>query len=208
MNPSRDAGGPAGSAGLTLQGLADNDGTELTALLTRCARSDAAALRDLYVSEAPRLLGLLMRMLRHRDQAEDALQDVFCQIWQRAAQYDPGRGHPLAWMQSMARYRAIDLLRSRRTLEPLGDDDELASAAAASQETLTDGGDEHAAGFAAGALDRCFDRLSENQQRCIRLAYFRGLTHEEVAGAVQSPLGTVKSWIRRALDSLRECMSP
>src|SRR5499425_3643880 len=103
------------------------DGAELEALLSRCAAGDRAALETLYARVAPILLAVLIRMLRRRDAAEDALQDVFVSVWQRARQFDPIRGRPLAWLVSMARYRAIDLQRAARpalalsevsTLEP------------------------------------------------------------------------------------------
>src|SRR5215468_5480471 len=90
------------------------DGAELEALLARCAAGDRSALEPLYARVAPILLAVLIRMLRRRDVAEDALQDVFVSVWQRARQFDPIRGRPLAWLVSMARYRAIDLQRARR----------------------------------------------------------------------------------------------
>jgi len=90
------------------------DGAELEMLITRCAAGDAAALETLYSRTAPILLAILMRMLKRRDAAEDALQDVFVSVWQRARQFDPIRGRPLAWLISMARYRAIDLQRASR----------------------------------------------------------------------------------------------
>src|SRR5262249_57328799 len=90
------------------------DGAELEALLSRCGSGDGAALETLYAQVAPILLGVLMRILRRRDAAEDALQDVFVSVWQRARQFDPIRGRALAWLVSMARYRAIDLQRATR----------------------------------------------------------------------------------------------
>src|SRR6516225_10765301 len=90
------------------------DGAELEALLVRCAAGDRSALESLYTRVAPILLAVLIRMLRRRDVAEDALQDVFVSVWQRAHQFDPIRGRALAWLVSMARYRAIDLQRAAR----------------------------------------------------------------------------------------------
>src|SRR6516165_6951107 len=90
------------------------DGAELEALLSRCAAGDRSALETLYARVAPILLAVLLRMLRRRDAAEDALQDVFVSVWQRARQFDPIRGRALAWLVSMARYRAIDLQRATR----------------------------------------------------------------------------------------------
>jgi RNA polymerase sigma-70 factor (ECF subfamily) len=90
------------------------DRAELEALLSRCAAGEAAALETLYARVAPILLAILMRMLKRRDLAEDVLQDVFVKVWQQASQFDPIRGRPLAWLVSMARYRAIDLQRAAR----------------------------------------------------------------------------------------------
>ena len=179
----------------------------LAELLARCARADAPALQDLYQRAAPRRLGCRLRMLRHRDLAEDALQDVFVQIWQRAAQFDPVRGHPLSWMMTMARYRAIDLMRARRATQSLDEADPGGTAALAAL-VSPDTSDDYTSLRTTEILDHCFGRLSDPQQQCLTLAYFSGLSHEEVASTVRSPLGTVKSWIRRGLESLRECMSP
>ncbi len=149
---------------------------ELSELLLRCARRDSRALEQLYVRVAPQLLGCLVRILRQRDRAEDALQDVFVQVWQRAAQFDPVRGEPLAWLMSMARYRAIDLLRSSRPVRSLDDEDTAYTGADASERN--DPADEYVAGHSALALERCFARLSRDQQRCLMLAYFEGLDEE------------------------------
>ena len=207
MTLSYSAGTGRGSGRLSFTtGEPDSDTEILRALLARCAAADASALEEVYLRAGPLLLGCLMRILRQRDRAEDALQDVFVQIWQRAGQFDPQRGHPLAWMISMARYRAIDMARATRPTRSLDDVDHDGGIERALSDT-DDPTEEYAAGHATQALDHCFSRLSEAQQTCIRLAFLRGLSHEEVAGAVRSPLGTVKSWIRRALVSLRECMS-
>src|SRR5262249_56893445 len=88
------------------------DGAELEALLSRCGAGDRAALETLYARVAPILLAVLLRMLKRRDAAEDALQDVFVSVWQRARQFDPIRGRALAWLVSMRRYRTIDLQRA------------------------------------------------------------------------------------------------
>jgi RNA polymerase sigma-70 factor (ECF subfamily) len=181
----------------------DAEAAELRALLARCGSGDGAALERLYERVAPRLLGCLVRILRDRDRAEEALQDVFVQIWQRARQYEPARGQPLAWLLSMARYRAIDLVRATRPVRPF-EEGELESLATPDS---ADPADELALAHSTSALDRCLALLTDNQRRCLNLAFFGGLSHDEVAANIRSPLGTVKSWIRRGLESLRECMS-
>src|SRR5579872_1705282 len=168
--------------------------TELEALIAACARRDSTALRRLYTLAAPKLFGCMVRILRRRALAEEALQDVFVAIWQRAAQYDASRGRPWAWLISIARYRAIDVLRNERVelyreaeLENLP---ELAVAAESS-----------AAGsrWTAAALVRCLGLLSIEQRRGIELAFINGRSHAQIAQIIGQPLGTVKSWIRRGL---------
>jgi len=151
------------------------DGAELEALLARCAAGDRSALETLYARVAPLLLAVLLRILRRRDAAEDALQDVFVSVWQRARQFDPIRGRALAWLVSMARYRAIDLQRATRPAVALSEVSTL-------------------------------EPQLQSQRRCLMLAYEEGLTHSEIARAVNEPLGTVKSWVRRSLIALRRCL--
>ena len=163
----------------------------LEPLLRRCAARDAAALDELYRLTAPRLLAVLMRMLRIRAQAEDALQDVYVRVWQQAAQFDDQKGRVMAWLVSIARNRAIDLQRAQRTTVLL-DAAELAGA-----EQLR---------VAAESDDTEFSAASRALQRCLVLAYQHGLTQERIAQATGEALGTVKSWMRRGLQSLRVCM--
>jgi len=174
---------------------------ELEALLARCAAGDRSALESLYTRVAPILLAVLIRMLRRRDVAEDALQDVFVSVWQRAQQFDPIRGRPLAWLVSMARYRAIDLQRARRPAVALTEvsalEPQLQSAGPG------ESGDLYGMG---GPLLRCLEQIAAPQRRCLVLAYEDGLTHSEIARAVNEPLGTVKSWMRRSLTALRRCL--
>lgn len=167
------------------------------ALLLRCAARDAHALEKLYELVAPLLFGLLLRMLRRRAVAEEALQDVFISIWQRAGQYRSERGSALPWLIGMTRNRAIDLLRHERTapvLMPEPPESELAAEAT------------EAPPEPAGMIEHCLGQLSNDQQQCLQFAYVNGRSHQEIAQLTRTPLGTVKSWIRRALVSLRECL--
>jgi RNA polymerase sigma-70 factor (ECF subfamily) len=166
-------------------------------MLRACARGDAGALEALYELVAPQLFGLLVRMLRRRALAEEALQDVFLAIWRGAGQYQPGRGSALAWVTCMARYRAIDLLRRERLAPVLMP--EPPDIPAAEGEVVESPATSH-------ALTRCLARLSDDQQRCLQFAYVGGRSHDEIAELTGKALGTVKSWIRRGLLSLRECL--
>jgi RNA polymerase sigma-70 factor (ECF subfamily) len=174
---------------------------QLQALLDRCAAADSSALERLYELASPLLFACLTRILRRRALAEEALQDVFVSIWQRAGQFQSGRGRPMAWMMSIARYRAIDLLRHERSAPVLVPD--LPERAEAVDESK----DEPASWMpTTGLLERCLTLLNDQQRSCLELAYVGGNSHEDIARLTGNPLGTVKSWIRRGLRSLRKCL--
>lgn len=172
----------------------------LRGLLDRCAVGDSRALQPLYELAAPLLFGCLTRILRRRALAEEALQDVFVSIWQRAGQFSALRGKPMAWMISIARYRAIDLLRHERSAPVLVPD--LPEQAAQEEQ------DGDLCGWLPGSalLERCLQLLTDHQRRCLELAFVGGNSHEDISRLTGNPLGTVKSWIRRGLQSLRQCL--
>lgn len=174
---------------------------EIEGLLVRCASDDRQALESLYRLTSARLLGVLFRILRHRELAEDALQDVFVRVWQRARQYDVYKGRPMAWLVSIARYRAIDVVRSNRILLPLDHPDDEPGIELAVEPALPAESNRTRA-----TLERCLGLLSDTQRRCVTLAFVNGLSHEEISTTIGSPLGTIKSWVRRGLLSLRECL--
>lgn len=181
---------------------ADADNAELGALLQRCAARDRSALQALYARVAPQLLGCIQRILRRRDLAEDALQDVFIRIWQQAGQFDQHRGRALAWLVTIARYRAIDLQRAQRPMllidqDPLPDDERLQTPSSAEDVEFA---------VTGTTLQRCLAALGNRQRRCLELAYQQGLTQDQIALTIGEPLGTVKSWVRRGLQALRRCM--
>ena len=189
--------------GVVVNSMRDADSAfeqQLQDLLARCAASDQSALQRLYELVAPALFACLIRMLRRKALAEEALQDVFVSIWQRAGQFQSARGRPMAWMMSIARYRAIDLLRHER----------LAPVAVAEPPEGSDAGEGSPEATpwwpATGLLERCLGLLSEQQRQCLQLAYVGGHSHDDIARLIGSPLGTVKSWIRRGLQSLRHCL--
>jgi len=171
---------------------------ELAQLLQRCAAQDSAAFRMLYDKTSPILFARLLRMLRRRSVAEEALQDVYVRIWERAAQFEMNRGRALAWMVTIARYCAIDLMRRERLT--LVSDDALAEFP---DESAVEGlGIEKPNHF-----DDCIGRLNEKTRECLTLAFVEGRSHDEIARLTTNPLGSVKSWIRRGLLSLKECLS-
>ncbi len=178
------------------------EGDDVEALLGRCALRDEDAFADLYRLVSARVLGVLLRMLKNRALAEEALQDVMVRIWQRADQFVAYRGRALAWIMSIARYRAIDLLRAQRVHIGLDDapEESLEDATAAELVEVT------SSQRSRLALDDCFRRLTPEQQRCLSLAYVDGYSQDEIATTISSPLGTVKSWVRRGLASLKHCL--
>lgn len=178
------------------------DNTALEALLRRCAERDQSALGTLYENVGPQLMAILMRILRNRALAEDALQDVFLRIWQQAAQFDELRGRAMAWMVSIARNRAIDMQRATRVTVML----DAAELAGAKQLQVIGESDSAEFGAARRALRRCLETLGAAQRQCVILAYQHGLTQERISQSIGQPLGSVKSWVRRGLQSLRTCM--
>ena len=178
------------------------DGTELEELLRRCALRDAGALQMLYMRTAPQLLAILVHMLGTRAVAEDALQEVFVRIWQQAAQFDCIKGRAMAWMVAIARNRAIDLQRVSRPMLTL----DAAELAGAEQLRVEGPADNVEFSAASAALQRCLELLVAPQRQCLLLAYQRGLTQDQIALSIGQPLGTVKSWVRRGLQSLKACL--
>jgi len=175
---------------------------EVARLLVACARQDRRAFQRLYELTAPQLLACLIRLLRNRALAEDALQDVFVQVWRRAAQFQGERGSSWGWLIAIARYRAIDLQRRERR---------LAAGGAEGIEGVADDREPHDSLMtlghrAAANLDGCLRALQQRQRDCILLSYQNGMTHAEVADCIGEPLGSVKSWIRRGLVALRRCL--
>jgi len=170
---------------------------ELAQLLQRCAAQDSAAFRTLYDKTSAILFARLLRMLRRRSVAEEVLQDVYVRIWQRAAQFEMKRGKPLAWMVTIARYCAIDLMRRERV--SLVSDDGI-------EEVADDVGGEPGGFDKPNNFDFCIGQLNENTRKCLTLAFVEGRSHDEIARVTANPLGSVKSWIRRGLLALKECM--
>ncbi|MBU6499836.1 MAG: sigma-70 family RNA polymerase sigma factor, partial [Rhodospirillales bacterium] len=160
---------------------------------------DRSALRALYETQAARLLGLAVRITGQPSLAADAVHDTFVQVWENAERYDPGRGSVEAWLTGLLRFRAIDTLRSRAR--------DVAAEAAPELTDPDPGPMERLLSTAEGAsLYRCLDRLEPRQRQVITLAYVQGLSHGDLALRLATPLGTVKSWIRRGLASLRGCL--
>lgn len=194
----------------------DRSGTppELAALLARTGLGDRAAFAALYRATSAHLLGVVLRINPDRGQAEDVLQETFVNVWRGAGGFDAARAQPLTWLTSIARNGAIDSLRRAKTRVRTvsshvaaadgGDDVDLADRVASD-----DAGPLELLQQAAEKRDvvHCVGRLSSEQQQCVALAYYQGLSHSEVADHLAQPLGTVKSWLRRALLALKDCLA-
>lgn len=170
-------------------------------LLHSIARRDEAALASLYDRYRLILFGLLVRILGSREEAEDILQEVFIQVWRRAADFDEQRGKPFTWLVTLARSRAIDRLRQLSARERL--------ATAHAQEAPAEASDAAADAYrseqkeiVSGALAQ----LPQDQRQTLLLAYFEGLTQSEIAKRLGAPLGTVKTRMRTGMIKLRELL--
>lgn len=183
---------------------------QLTALLLRIAPRDAdaaLALRELYDLTAKRLYGVALRVLNNREWAEDALQDAYLNIWRIAGDYRAVLSPPMAWMGVIVRSRSLDFLRRRQTervdiAQEL--DDHMGETLAGN---ATDPMDAAEVSQQATALHQCLSQLDNKQREVVSLAYMRDLSHNELAAQLRLPLGTVKTWIRRGLAQLRQCMA-
>lgn len=185
---------------------------ELSKLLARAGVGDRAAFATLYERTSSHLLGVVLRIQRDRAQAEDTLQEVYVNVWRAAQSFDAAQSQPLTWLSSIARNRAIDSLRRtqtqpqfRSTITSTADEedndvyDTVADDAPGPLDLLSRASD-------ARALSSCMQGLSAQQRQSVALAFFDGLSHAEVAEQMRQPLGTVKSWVRRALMSLKSCL--
>lgn len=173
-------------------------------LIARCARGDSEALRLLYDRTSAQLYGVLRRILVREDLAQEALQEVFVSIWRKADGYRPSRGAAFTWMVSIARYRALDIKRSRKYEVNVGDmvGDFPADHEALSSDLLATADHDSE----VKRLMDCVMELSLMQRNAVSLAYLAGLTHSEAAEKLGAPIGTVKSWVRRGLASLKGCL--
>lgn len=174
---------------------------QLEKLLQGCAAGDSKAFEDLYTATSPQLFAIVLRILKSKAAAEEVIQDTYLKIWQRASDYLPEIAKPMTWMVSIARNRAVDVLRkggrefSAEDLqipEPVADDPGPARETSLGQDMQT--------------LQDCMDKLSNEQHDTISLAYLEGLTYPQIAKRLAAPLNTIKSWVRRGTVALKKCM--
>jgi RNA polymerase sigma-70 factor (ECF subfamily) len=166
-----------------------------------------SALKELYRRTSAQLFGLALRIVRHRDTAEDVLQEAFLSVWRGAGSYRAALSPPMAWLGLIVRSRALDALRKRTSdrVDLMNElDDDLAQVLEGDSPNPMDTADASQQAF---VLNQCLGRLENRQREVVSLAYLRDMSHGELVEQLKLPLGTVKTWIRRGLEQLRTCMA-
>lgn len=174
---------------------------DLDALIGRVALGDRAAFANLYRASSPKLFAVCLRILRDRTDAEEALQEIYIKIWQRAHSFATRSGTATSWLVAIARNHAIDVIRARRpATQDIDDIAEAPDDGAPNPEEVAVGRDQ------GRRIDDCMKRLQAPQADAVRRAYVEGLSYLELADELNVPLNTVRTWLRRSLLKLRECM--
>ena len=178
-----------------------SDTADIADLIARCALRDRQAFRDLYSRTSAKLYGVTLRILRDRSEAEEALQEVYVKIWQRADKYIPGGYSPISWLVAVARNHSLDVLRARK---PRSEDIDLAldvaDAGPDPEQSAADRGER-------SRIDHCLDQLDADKAGAVRGAYLDGYSYEELSSRFNVPLNTMRTWLRRSLLKLRDCLS-
>ena len=177
------------------------EGNEIAGLIARCALRDRQAFRTLYTRTSAKLYGVTLRILRDRSEAEEALQEVYVKIWQRADKYVPGGFSPISWLVAVARNHALDVLRARKPQsEDIDTALEVADGGPTPEQAAADRGERT-------LIDNCLDQLDTDKADAVRGAYLDGYSYEELSARHNVPLNTMRTWLRRSLLKLRECLS-
>lgn len=175
----------------------------IAALLALVAGKDAAAFGQVYDATSAKLYGIILRILKRRDLADEVLQEVYVKIWERAADFDPSRSSPITWMATIARNRALDEIRRR---VPISIEDAPEALNVASNDTPP----LHALELSQDVkrLNACLDRLEPQRKQLVIEAYLQGATREELSQRFGHPVATIKTWLHRSLAQLKACLSP
>jgi RNA polymerase sigma-70 factor (ECF subfamily) len=174
---------------------------DIADLIARCALRDRAAFRSLYERTSAKLFGVTLRILRDRSEAEEAIQEVYVKIWQRADRYVAGGTSPISWLVAVARNHSLDILRARR---PKSEDIDVALEipdAGPTPERATEESQERS------RIDTCLATLEPDRAEAVRGAYLDGYSYDELAQRFEVPLNTMRTWLRRSLIKLRECLT-
>jgi len=174
---------------------------QLVWLLASVARRDRAAFEGLYEATCAKLFGVVLRIVREQALAEEVLQEIYLKIWNSAGQYSPSEASPLAWMVSIARNRAIDIVR-KKSEASIEDEPQAMEVAAESPDPLA----RREMTEELKRLLECIGRLEPDRQRLVLLAYYNGWSREQLAEKFAAPVNTVKTWLRRSMLDIRECL--
>jgi RNA polymerase sigma-70 factor (ECF subfamily) len=178
----------------------DRDSGDAGALIARVALGDRKAFAALYHMTNRKLFGVCLRMIQDRADAEEALQEVYVKIWKNAATYRPGLAAPTTWLVTIARNHALDVLRRRRQAsEDLGEAEDFADPKPGPEAEAIRADD-------GRRIEECMNELEPDRAAAVRSAYVEGLSYLELAGRHGVPLNTMRTWLRRSLLKLRECM--
>lgn len=179
-----------------------NGAGALVALLDRTASGDIPAFRGLYEATSAKLFGVVLRILHERGEAEDVLQEVYTTVWRKAAEFDSSRASPITWMATIARNRALDEFRRQKVM-PSTDIDHEVDLASDAEDAL----DAMERTDTLKALLQCLNSLEKDRRDLVLLAYYRGLSREDLAQRSGRPVATVKTWLHRSLAQLRVCLA-
>ncbi len=174
---------------------------EIEALIAEVALSDRAAFSRLYDATSGKLFAVCLRVLRERAAAEDSMQEAYVKIWNNAGRYQVTGHSPMSWLITIARNTAIDRLRARRSDRDVADFSERIAATGPDPEQSA------VAASEAGRIGQCLDELDADRRAAIVGAYLRGETYQQLSDRFGVPLNTMRTWLRRGLAALRECMS-
>ncbi|WP_254439629.1 sigma-70 family RNA polymerase sigma factor [Pandoraea iniqua] len=183
----------------------EKDDFDYESLIAACGGKDRQALQRLYERDGAYLLGVAQRIVRDRQLAEDVLHDAFVSLWTNAASFDVARGSGRGWIFSIVRHQALNAIRGRQ--REIDVDDETLDAHVSADAMHAEASNSFSVDpLMLGRLGQCLEQLDESPRASILHAYLDGYTHSEIAERLRSPLGSVKAWVRRGLQSLRECM--
>lgn len=177
------------------------------AALCACSEGSRQALQSIYLQDGHRLLGVALRIVRQRQAAEDVLHDAFLKIWTRAGSFDGARGSGRGWIYSIVRNQALNLIRDGEREIDVSDEGLDALVSAESMHISHQMTDAFELRADLGRLHDCLSHLDVPKRNSILYAYVDGCSHSEIAERLQSPLGTVKAWIKRGMSALKECMT-
>jgi RNA polymerase sigma-70 factor, ECF subfamily len=175
--------------------------SDIETLISRIAIGDRAAFRALYTATSAKLFGICLRVLKNRTDAEDVLQEAYVKIWHNSAKYQVSGYSPITWLVTIARNQSIDRLRARKPdAAELGEADDIPDQTLNPEQNVVLGGE-------VKRLQLCLEKLSPGRAEAVKAAYMEGYSYQELADRLNQPINTVRTWLRRSLMSLKECLS-